>query len=119
MRRLQSCLDTQITCNDACNFWVALGSMSPRSQTFLDRQPWLPFSCDARSWLSSKCILHATMTGFKLQRVVLRYSLDGQSKKDLEEQTGKVALVSESREHEGKLYLGSAFLPQLAIYTIT
>ena len=59
------------------------------------------------------------MTGFKLQRVVLRYSLDGQSKKDLEEQTGKVALVSESREHEGKLYLGSAFLPQLAIYTIT
>jgi hypothetical protein len=63
--------------------------------------------------------LHATTTGFKLQRVVLGYSLDGQSKKDLEEQTGKVALVSESREHEGELYLGSTFLPQLAIYTIT
>ena len=35
-------------------------------------------------------------------------------KKDLEEQTSRVALVSKAREHDGKLCLGSAFLPQLA-----
>jgi hypothetical protein len=51
--------------------------------------------------------------------MVIRYGADGNVKEVLEDQTGKVVkLVSEVEEHEGKLYLGSVLLPQIAVYTL-
>jgi hypothetical protein len=51
--------------------------------------------------------------------MVIRYGPDGSMKEVLEDQTGKVVqFVSEVEEHDGKLYLGSVLLPQLAVYTI-
>jgi hypothetical protein len=58
------------------------------------------------------------MVGFKPQAVALRYGPDGQLKEVLEDQTGKVQIVSEALEHDGKLYLGSVYLPHIAIYTM-
>jgi hypothetical protein len=55
----------------------------------------------------------------KPHAMILRYNSDGQLLEVLEDQAGKVVmLVSEVEEHNGKLYMGSALVPQIAIYTL-
>ena len=50
--------------------------------------------------------------------MVIRLSQDGVLVEVLEDQEGKVVrLVSEVEEHDGKLWMGSVILPQIAIYT--
>jgi hypothetical protein len=102
--------------NEAGDFWVALFGIRPRSQEFVNRRPWL------RSLLVHlpipRNLVAAVMNGLKPQAVALRYGPDGQLKEVLEDRTGKVQIVSEVLEHDGKLYLGSFFLSHIAIYTM-
>ena len=50
--------------------------------------------------------------------MVIRLSQDGVLVEVLEDREGKVVrLVSEVEEHDGKLWMGSVIVPQIAIYT--
>jgi hypothetical protein len=55
----------------------------------------------------------------KPHAMIIRYGPDGSVKEVLEDQTGQVVrLPSEVEEHDGKLYIGSVLLPQIAVYTL-
>ena len=102
--------------NEAGDFWVAIFGMRPRSEEFLNQRPWLR-SLLVHLPIPRKLVV-AAMAGFKPQAVAVRYGPDGQLKEVLEDHTGKVQIVSEVLEHDGKLYIGSVYLSHIAIYTM-
>jgi sugar lactone lactonase YvrE len=102
--------------NSKGDFWVAIHALRNTRDLYLGLFPWLRYLA-VRFPIPQK-YLYPLITGYP-HAMVIRYGADGNVKEVLEDQTGKVVkLVSEVEEHEGKLYLGSVLLPQIAVYTL-
>lgn len=102
--------------NEKGDFWVALHSLRSSMDRFLSPRPW------ARTLLVRLPIpmkyAFRIVTGSS-HGMIMRYGPDGSVKEVLEDQTGVVVkFTSEVEEHDGKLYIGSVLLPQVAVYTL-
>lgn len=61
--------------------------------------------------------LYTKAARYLAKGMIIRLSPDGVIKEVLEDYQGKVVkLVSEVEEHDGKLWMGSVILPQIALY---
>lgn len=102
--------------NDAGDFWVAIHCLRVKSAEVLGKLPWLR-TVIIRLPISVKYV-YGLLAG-RPKGMILRYGPSGDLKEVLEDQEGKVVkMVSEVEEHDGKLYLGSVLLPQVAVYTL-
>ncbi|CAM6007175.1 unnamed protein product [Sphagnum balticum] len=105
-----------VRCNEEGDFWVALHSVRYAADTFLGTLPWLRYLL-GRLPVPQK-LLYQLAIG-KPHAMILRYDPEGNLKEVLEDQTGQsVQFVSEVEEHNGKLYIGSVLLPQIAVYPL-
>jgi hypothetical protein len=102
--------------NSKGDFWVAIHALHNTRDLYLGLFPWLRYLA-VRFPIPQK-YLYPLVCGYP-HAMVIRYGADGNVKEVLEDQTGKVVkFVSEVEEHEGKLYIGSVLLPQIAVYTL-
>lgn len=98
------------------DFWVAIHGRRTLVEMYSGALPWLRHFV-GKLPIPSKYLY--AMLAPKPHAMILRYNSDGQLLEVLEDQAGKVVmLVSEVEEHNGKLYIGSALVPQIAIYTL-
>ncbi|KAJ7284217.1 hypothetical protein O6H91_08G070900 [Diphasiastrum complanatum] len=101
--------------NEQGDFWVALHCRFSSRMLFFNTRPNL------RKFLLNLPIPMRYIYSFFLgqpQGIALKINASsGQLLELLEDQTGKVVkMVSEVQEREGRLWMGSALLPQIAIY---
>lgn len=102
--------------NENGDFWVALHAVRYAPDTYLGTLPWLRYLL-GRLPIPQR-YLYRLAVG-KPHAMIIRYGPDGSVKEVLEDQTGQVVrLPSEVEEHDGKLYIGSVLLPQIAVYTL-
>lgn len=98
------------------DFWVAIHGKRTLVEMYSGALPWLRHFV-GKVPIPSKYLY--AMLAPKPHAMVLRYNSDGQLLEVLEDQAGKVVMImSEAEEHNGKLYIGSALVPQIAIYTL-
>ncbi|KAH7280793.1 hypothetical protein KP509_36G014700 [Ceratopteris richardii] len=94
------------------DFWIAIHS---KPNILLKTPLWL-----RRGLLKlplSFTGLYTKVSGRLAKGMIIRLSEDGIIKEVIEDSQGKVVrLVSEVEEHDGKLWLGSVILPQIAVY---
>jgi hypothetical protein len=102
--------------NENGDFWVALHAVRYAPDTYLGTLPWLRYLL-GRLPIPQSYLYQLTIG--KPHAMIIRYGPDGSVKEVLEDQTGQVVrLPSEVEEHDGKLYIGSVLLPQIAVYTL-
>lgn len=105
-----------VRCNENGDFWVAFHSKRTLVEMYTGAVPWLRHLV-AKLPIPSKHLF--AMLAPKPHALILRYSSGGQVLEVLEDQPGKVVkAVSEVEEHDGKLYIGTALFPQMAVFTL-
>ena len=103
--------------NEEGDFWVALpvgrtkldafALSRPWVRTLLTRLPFIPIET-VFSWFAGKS-----------HSMVLRFGPNGDVKEVLQDEVGYGAFFTTlAQEHDGKLYLGSAVKPHIAIYIL-
>jgi len=103
--------------NERGEFWVPLHSLRTNLEMYLGVLPWIHQVIGGLPLAQQH--LYKLMAP-KPHAVVLRYSSEGRLLEILEDQTGqKVHSLSDAQEHDGKLYLGSVYAPQLGVYTLS
>lgn len=103
--------------NEAGDFWVAIHCLRVKSAEVLSGLPGWVRAAIIRLPIPVKYV-YGLMAG-RPKGMILRFAPSGEVKEVLEDQEGKVVkMVSEVEEHDGKLYLGSVLLPQVAVYTL-
>lgn len=105
-----------VRANEAGEFWVAIHCRQSLFVWTAFKSPWL------RHALLKLPLSIRTIYGFFLGGVphalIMRYDSSGNLLEVLEDQTGKlVKLVSEVKERDGELWLGSVLMPYVAIYS--
>lgn len=103
--------------NEAGDFWVAIHCLRVKSAEVLSGLPGWVHAAIIRLPIPVKYV-YVLLAG-RPKGMILRFAPSGELKEVLEDQEGKVVkMVSEVEEHDGKLYLGSVLLPQVAVYTL-
>jgi sugar lactone lactonase YvrE len=103
--------------NERGEFWVPLHSLRTNLEMYIGVLPWIRQAI-GRLPLAQKQLFKLFLP--KPHAVVLRYSSEGKLLEILEDQTGqKVHSLSDAQEHDGKLYLGSVYAPQLGVYALS
>lgn len=102
--------------NDEGDFWVAVPVGRTKLDEFALSRPWV------RTLLNLLPIRIETVFGWfagKSHSMVLRYGPDGEVKDVLQDEEGYGAFFTTlAQEHDGKLYMGSAVKPHIAVYTL-
>eukprot|EP00249_Psilotum_nudum_P030837 c43935_g1_i1 orf=245-1480(-) len=106
-----------IRLNEQGDFWVAMHCRRNLAMKLLSPNPWIRRIL-ARLPIPLPYIYSLMLSGGP-HAMVARYSADGELMEVLEDSEGKVVrLVSEAEERDGRLWVGSAIVPQIAVLNL-